>query len=99
MRHGVAGLLLLTACAGPAPRGPFLFDCGAAGRLSVTYPDADSMIARLGGREARLSVQPSASGARYGGDGREVWEHQGEARVTWGEGIAPMTCKAVGATP
>lgn len=91
----LAGLLLLAACAAPAPRGPFVFDCGAAGRLSVTYPDAAGMIARLGGQEARLTLLPSGSGARYGGAGREVWEHQGEALVTWGEGAAPFTCKSM----
>lgn len=93
MRMALAGLLLLATCAAPAPRGPFFFDCGAAGRLSVSYPDDRSMIARLGGQEARLTLQTSGSGARYGGAGREVWEHQGEALVTWGEGAAPFTCR------
>ena len=39
-----------------------------------------------------MYLQPSASGARYQGRNESLWEHQGEARITWGPRAPQMRC-------
>lgn len=36
--------------------------------------------------------QLSASGSKYQGRNEILWEHQGEALVTWGYGAAEIRC-------
>ena len=51
------------------------------------------MMATYKGEQSLMLVEQSASGARYQGRNESFWEHQGEARVTWGYGAKEMTCK------
>ncbi|MNW23179.1 Membrane-bound lysozyme-inhibitor of c-type lysozyme [compost metagenome] len=51
------------------------------------------MIAERGDEVSLMYSQPAASGARYQGRNESFWEHQGEARVTWGYGAPEMTCR------
>ena len=49
----------------------------------VFYNDLDPVAAVItwGNDQAIVFPQPAASGARYGRDGIDFWEHQGEARI------------------
>ena len=39
-----------------------------------------------------MFVAMSGSGARYTGGNRELWEHQGVAKLTWNAGIKNLDC-------
>lgn len=73
------------------------FQCGAspADALLASFFQTDpaSLIAERGDRTAFLLVQPSGSGARYGGGGVDFWEHQGEVRLRWGAGSPELLCR------
>lgn len=77
--------------------GPVRFACDgkAANALTATFFDTDppTMIAERGDEVSLMVGQPAASGARYQGRNESFWEHQGEARVTWGYGASEMTCR------
>ncbi|KAA1057306.1 MliC family protein [Azospirillum argentinense] len=77
--------------------GPVRFACdGQAGNeLTATFFETDppTMIAERGDAVSLMVGQPAASGARYQGRNESFWEHQGEARVTWGYGAPEMTCR------
>ncbi|TWA60927.1 uncharacterized protein FBZ84_113126 [Azospirillum baldaniorum] len=77
--------------------GPVRFACdGQAGNeLTATFFETDppTMIAERGDEVSLMVGQPAASGARYQGRNESFWEHQGEARVTWGYGAPEMTCR------
>lgn len=51
------------------------------------------MIAEHGDSVSLMYQQPSASGTRYQGRNESLWEHQGEASITWGYGAPEMHCK------
>jgi membrane-bound inhibitor of C-type lysozyme len=51
------------------------------------------MIAERGDRSILMFSVPSGSSAKYQGGDYSFWEHQGEARVTWGYGAEEMLCK------
>jgi len=53
--------------------------------------DPASALFAYSGSEVVAIVLPSGSGARYGAPGMELWEHQGEAAVTWSG--KQITCK------
>jgi len=55
--------------------------------------DPPSMIAEHGDSVSLMFVAPSGSGARYQGRNESFWEHQGEAKITWGYGAQEMVCK------
>jgi uncharacterized protein len=55
--------------------------------------DPPTLIAEWGDQVSLMYLQPSASGARYQGRNESLWEHQGEARVTWGFGSTEMRCR------
>lgn len=61
----------------------------------ATYYETDpaTAIASYKEEEKLLYREPSASGARYGGPGVQIWEHQGEAKITWGQDRPEMQCK------
>jgi uncharacterized protein len=54
-----------------------------------------TLIAERGDSVSLMYVQPSGSGARYRGRNESLWEHQGEALITWGYGAPEMRCKKV----
>jgi len=78
-------------------RGPVRYACEGepANELVVTYfqTDPPTLIAERGDSVALMYLQPSGSGSRYQGGNESFWEHQGEARVTWGYGAPEMHCK------
>jgi uncharacterized protein len=67
--------------------GPFRFVCNGDSStvLVAQYFDTDPASARFtyDGRAVTAFIQPSGSGARYGGPSVSYWEHQGEASVVW----------------
>lgn len=77
--------------------GPVRFACDGnpSNELTATFFETDppTMIAERGDAVSLMVGQPAASGARYQGRNESFWEHQGEARVTWGYGAPEMTCR------
>lgn len=77
-------------------KGPFRFRCGssAADTLVVTFYDSDTptLIAARGNATSLMYQVPAASGSKYEGRNESFWEHQGEARVTWGYGAPELVC-------
>jgi uncharacterized protein len=53
--------------------------------VRAAYYRSDPPAVRLtfSGHDVVAFVAPSASGARYTGEGVEIWEHQGIARIRW----------------
>lgn len=78
-----------------AGKGPITFDCGGDGTISATFyqTDPSSLIASYKGQRSLMVAVQSGSGVHYTGQNESFWEHQGEARVTWGYGAKEMTCK------
>lgn len=80
-----------------AKRGPFSWICDVKqpNVVVITYYESLTPAARIQFRSqnATLFVSPSGSGAKYAGQNVTFWEHQGEARVTWGVGGTAMTCR------
>lgn len=68
-----------------------------AATLNVHFltTEPPTMIARRGDVLSLLTLQRSASGARYQGDDMSFWEHHGEARVTRGADAADVRCQAL----
>ncbi|MBX3610877.1 MAG: MliC family protein [Hydrogenophaga sp.] len=66
----------------------------AADEVIATYfrTEPPTLIAERGDSVSLMFVQPSASGARYQGRNESLWEHQGEATITWGFGAPEMRC-------
>jgi uncharacterized protein len=77
-------------------RGPVTYVCdGQPANVVVAMffaTDPPSAIVERGDSVSMMFLQPSASGARYAGRNESLWEHQGQARVTWGYGAPEMTC-------
>lgn len=73
----------------------FVCDANPANEVIVTFFETDppTMIAERGDSSSLMFAQPSASGARYQGRNESFWEHQGEARITWGYAAPEMRCK------
>ncbi|MCG2837468.1 MliC family protein [Photobacterium sp. WH77] len=61
----------------------------------VTYfpTDPPTLIAERGDSVSLMYQQESASGTKYAGRNESLWEHQGEAIVTWGYGAPELQCK------
>lgn len=78
-------------------KGPFRFVCGEspADELIVTFYETQTptLIAERGDSVSLMYLQPSASGTKYQGRNESFWEHQGEARVTWGYDTPEFVCK------
>lgn len=76
--------------------GPVFFACDGnpANEVVATFfqTDPPTLIAERGDQTSLMYRQPSASGARYQGRNESFWEHQGEARITWGYGAPEMRC-------
>jgi hypothetical protein len=54
--------------------------------------DPPTLIAERGDRVSLMYLQPAGSGAKYQGCNESLWEHQGEAVITWGYGRPEMRC-------
>ncbi len=74
-----------------------VFACNGsrANEIVVTYfqTDPPTLIAERGDSVSLMYLEPSGSGAKYQGRNETLWEHQGEALVTWGHGAPEMKCK------
>lgn len=79
--------------AGTAPV-PFACDGDTRNEIVVTFfqTDPPTLIAERGDAVSLMYLQPSASGAKYQGRNETLWEHGGEALVTWGHGAPEMRC-------
>ncbi|MEW5685502.1 MAG: MliC family protein [Pseudomonadota bacterium] len=77
--------------------GPVRFQCdgNAAKEVVATFfrTDPPTAVAEFGDQSSMMYAAPSGSGARYVGRNEQFWEHQGEARVTWGYGAPEMVCR------
>ncbi|WP_346837086.1 MliC family protein [Microbulbifer sp. SAOS-129_SWC] len=77
--------------------GPVFYACGGnpANEIVVTFfkTEPRTLIAERGDSTSLMYLQPSASGTRYRGRNESFWEHQGEARVTWGYGAPELRCR------
>jgi len=80
-------------------RGPFAFACDGsrANEIVATFfsTDPPTLIAERGDNVSVMYLEPSGSGARYRGRNESFWEHQGEARVTWGYCAPEMRCRRI----
>ncbi|MCG9719973.1 MliC family protein [Shewanella sp. Isolate7] len=79
-----------------APTAEVSYQCDgiAAKQVMVSYfaTEPATLIAEFGDSVSLMVSQPSASGSRYQGRNEALWEHHGEARITWGYGADPMIC-------
>lgn len=77
--------------------GPVSYFCGGspANEVIATFfqTEPPTLIAEHGDRVSLMYLQKSASGAKYQGRNETLWEHQGEAMITWGYGSEEMKCK------
>jgi uncharacterized protein len=77
--------------------GPVVYVCEGqhANEVAATFfkTDPPTLIAERGDSVSLMFLQPSGSGARYQGRNESLWEHQGEARITWGYGAPEMRCR------
>lgn len=72
--------------------------CEDGSEVAVTVFNATeppSLIAERGDQRSLMTQQPAASGSRYAGRNESYWEHQGEARVTWGWQAPELRCASV----
>ncbi|WP_425601999.1 MliC family protein [Shewanella insulae] len=80
-----------------APSAEVSYQCDGikAKEVMVSYfaTEPATLIAEFGDSVSLMYSQPSGSGSRYQGRNESLWEHQGEARITWGYGAEPMICK------
>jgi len=76
--------------------GPVTFVCDGNPRNEVVatffQTEPPTLIAERGDSVSLMYLQPSASGSRYAGRNESIWEHQGEALITWGYGAREMRC-------
>jgi len=54
--------------------------------------DPPTLIAERGDQVSLMYLRPSGSGAKYQGRNESLWEHHGEATITWGYGSPEMKC-------
>lgn len=73
----------------------YVCDGQPAKQVTATFfqTQPPTAIAEFGDQTSLMIQQPAASGARYQGRNESLWEHQGEALITWGYGTPEMRCK------
>lgn len=73
----------------------YICDGNPANEVTATYfqTDPPTLIAERGDSVSVMYLQPRASGTRYEGRNEVLWEHQGEALITWGYGSQEMRCE------
>ncbi|GAA3722887.1 MliC family protein [Oceanisphaera sediminis] len=80
-----------------AHKGPFRFVCDGnpANEVMTSFFETEppTLMAERGDSVSLMFLQPSASGAKYQGRNESFWEHQGEARITWGYQAPAMHCQ------
>ena len=78
--------------------GPFVFTCHGSGVLTITYVNVTPPLAWIAqnGHTYVMEQGMSGSGARYVGNGRVFWEHQGGASWQTSPTAKESTCKRVG---
>jgi len=76
---------------------PVKYQCDDNSEIVATYFNTTppTLIARRGDSDSLMFAQPSGSGAKYQGRNEMLWEHGGEALVTWGPGAPQLTCKKI----
>ncbi|WP_319586431.1 MliC family protein [uncultured Desulfobulbus sp.] len=76
--------------------GPVIYLCGDHPQSEVVatffQTNPPTLIAERGDQVSLMVQQQSASGARYQGRNESLWEHHGEALITWGYGAPEMRC-------
>lgn len=78
-------------------KGPFSFICDGnpANEVVAMFFETDppTLIAEHGDSVSLMYLQSGGSGTKYEGRNETLWEHRGEALITWGYGAAQMHCK------
>ncbi len=81
-------------------RGPVTYVCEGqpANQVIATFFETDppTLIAERGDQVSLMYLQPAASGSRYQGRNEMLWEHGGEATITWGFDGPEMHCTLSG---
>jgi uncharacterized protein len=81
-------------------RGPVTYVCEGqpANQVIATFFETDppTLIAERGDQVSLMVLQPAASGSRYQGRNEMLWEHHGEATITWGFDGPAMHCTLSG---
>ena len=76
--------------------GPVTYHCDDLPKSEVVatffQTNPPTLIAERGDQVSLMFQQQSASGARYQGRNESLWEHHGEALITWGYGAPEMRC-------
>jgi len=76
--------------------GPVVYFCDGDPRNVVVATffrtEPGTLVAERGDQVSLMYRQRSASGARYQGRNESLWEHHGEASITWGYGSPEMRC-------
>lgn len=79
--------------------GPISYFCDddPAKEVVATYFQTDpaTLLAEYGESVSVMYIQPSGSGAKYQDRNKTLWEHQGEALITWGFEAPEMRCRKV----
>jgi uncharacterized protein len=77
-------------------KGPILYACDGDPKNEVIatffQTDPPTLIAERGDQVSLMYLQPAGSGSKYQGRNESLWEHQGEAIITWGYGTKEMRC-------
>jgi uncharacterized protein len=77
-------------------KGPIYYACDGnpANEVVATFFETEppTLVAERGDSVSLMYLQPSGSGAKYQGRNEALWEHQGEAVITWGYGAPEMRC-------
>jgi uncharacterized protein len=77
-------------------KGPVVYACDGDPRNEVTATffktDPPTLIAERGDQVSLMYLERSGSGTKYQGRNESLWEHQGEATITWGYGAKEMRC-------
>jgi uncharacterized protein len=80
-----------------AATGPVFYACDGnpSNEVVATFfqTEPPTLIAERGDSVSLMFLQPSGSGAKYQGRNESLWEHRGEAVVTWGHGAPELRCK------
>ena len=79
----------------PTGAATYLCDGQPGNEVTATFfaTDPPTAIAERGDQVSLMYQQPSGSGAKYQGRNETLWEHQGEALITWGYGSPEMRCQ------
>ena len=82
----------LVAASGSAT---YVCDGQPAKQVTATFFETDppTAIAEFGDQTSLMILQPAGSGAKYQGQNEMLWEHQGEAVISWGHDSSEMRCR------